>query len=361
MLPRSPWPGLLLMQFDRLNRREFITLLGGAAAAPPLLVTLAARARQLAMPVVGFLGAPWEAPYAKYAAVVREGLKDSGYVEGSNVAIEYRWAEGQYNRLGNMAAELVTRQVAVIVAIGGAPAALAAKAATSMIPIVFTLGADPIELGLVASLSRPGGNITGISLLNVTLEAKRLELLREMVPTASLIGMLINPSNPQSKTQMRQIQEAARAIGQQVLILGASTERELEAAVATFVDKRIGALIIGADTFFLSQAAQLGTLIERNGNLSCTGVGRERRFNELRSQPFGRISFVGGLCRQDSQWREAGRLAGPAADEIRVDHQSQNGEGASPDGSTDYANDPRRGDRVAWYLLHLLTTGFGGS
>jgi putative ABC transport system substrate-binding protein len=243
-----------------VKRRDFITLLGSAAVAGPLAV----RAQQPAMPVIGFLGAPAEAPYAKYTAAIREGLKETGYVEGQNVAIEYRWAEGQYDRLPNMAAELVIRRVAAIVPIGGAPAALAAKAATSTIPIVFTLGADPIELGLVASLNRPGGNITGVSFLNVALEGKRLELLREMVPTASLIGMLINPNNPQSKAQQRDVQEAARAIGQQVLILGAGTERELETAVATFVEKRTGALMIGADTFFLSQAAQLLTLTGRN-------------------------------------------------------------------------------------------------
>ena len=234
------------MEFLR-RRREFITLLGGAAAAWPL----SARAQQ-AIPVVGFLSAPSPAPYARYVAAVHQGLKEAGFVEGQNVRFEYRWAEGHYDRLPTMAMELVDRHVAVIVPIGGAPATVAAKAATSTIPIVFNMTADPLELGLVASLNRPGGNVTGVAMMGVELEVKRLELLRELVPISALIAVLVNPSNAQAETQSREVQNAARALGQQVLVLSASTERESERAFATLVQERVSGLLVGADTFFTS-------------------------------------------------------------------------------------------------------------
>ncbi len=243
-----------------MKRREFITLLGGAAVAWPL----AARAQQSAMLVIGFLGAPSPAPYARYVAAVHQGLKKAGYIEGQNVAIEYRWAEGHYDRLPALAAELVNRHAAVIVPIGGTPAVVAAKAATSTVPIVFIVGADPVELGLVASLNRPGGNLTGVSIMGVKLEAKRLELLRELVPGAALIAMLVNPSNAQAETQSRELERAARAVGQQVLILSASTEDELETAIATLVRERAGALLVGADTFFTSQPTLFVVLTARH-------------------------------------------------------------------------------------------------
>ena len=234
------------MEFLR-RRREFITLLGGAAAAWPL----SARAQQ-AIPVVGFLSAPSPAPYARYVAAVHQGLKEAGFVEGQNVRFEYRWAEGHYDRLPTMAMELVDRHVAVIVPIGGAPATVAAKAATSTISIVFNMTADPLELGLVASLNRPGGNVTGVAMMGVELEVKRLELLRELVPISALIAVLVNPSNAQAETQSREVQNAARALGQQVLVLSASTEREIERAFASLVQERASGLLVGADTFFTS-------------------------------------------------------------------------------------------------------------
>jgi putative tryptophan/tyrosine transport system substrate-binding protein len=233
----------------KMKRREFITLLSGGAVALPLAV----RAQQAAMPVIGFLGAPSPAPYARYVTAVHQGLKETGYIEGQNVAIEYRWAEGHYDRLPALAADLVNRHAAVIVPIGGTPAVVAAKTATSTVPIVFMAGADPVELGLVASLNRPGGNVTGVAIMGVELEAKRLELLRELVPGLALIAMLVNPSNAQAESQSRQLERAARAVGQQVLILSASTEDELETAIATLVRERAGALLVGADTFFTSQ------------------------------------------------------------------------------------------------------------
>ena len=241
------------------ERREFIAFIGGVAAAWPL----AARAQQPAMPVVGFLSAPSVAPYARYVAF-RQGLKEAGYVNGQNVTIQYRWADGQYDRLPALAAELITQRVAVIVPIGGAPATLAAKAATSTIPIVFNVTADPLELGLVASLNRPGGNATGVTMLGVELEAKRLELLRELVSTSALIAMLVNPNNAQAKAQSRDVQAAASAMHQQVVILDASTEREVEAAFTTLVQQRAGALLVGADTFFTSQPALFVVLTARH-------------------------------------------------------------------------------------------------
>jgi putative ABC transport system substrate-binding protein len=243
-----------------VKRREFITLLGGAAVSCPLI----ARAQQPGIPVVGFLGAPSAAPYARYIAAVHQGLKEVGYIEHQNVAMEYRWADGQYDRLPVFAADLVSRRVAVIVPIGGAPAVLAAKAATSSIPIVFNVGADPIQLGLVAKLNRPGGNITGVAMMTLEMETKRLELLHELAPTSAPIAILLNPSNAQAQSQEREIQRAARVIGRQVLVLNAGNEDEIEKAFAALVRERAGALLVAGDAFFTSQAVLFVVLTARH-------------------------------------------------------------------------------------------------
>jgi putative ABC transport system substrate-binding protein len=222
------------MQIDQLKRRELITLLGGAAAWP-----LAARAQQ-PMPVVGVLSAEWPDPFTDRLRAFHEGLRETGYVEGRNLAIEYRWAEGRNDRLPALAAELVRRQVTVIVTAGSTPAALAARAATTTtIPIVFYLGADPVEVGLVTSLSRPGGNLTGVVTLNVEVAAKRLELLHELVPTATIIAALVNPTAPVlAETMTRDLQAAARTLGLQLHVVHASEERDFDTVFASLVQLR---------------------------------------------------------------------------------------------------------------------------
>ena len=241
------------MRFNHLRRRDFITLLGGTAATWPL----AAQAQQPATPVIGFLG---ESPAEWVSDAFLHGLKETGYVDGVNVRIEYRWAEGQYPRLPALVADLIDQQVGLIVASAGTPAALAAKAATSTIPIVFIVGRDPVELGLVDSLSRPGGNITGVSLLNVELAAKRLELLREMVPKASLIGVLVNPNNRNAESYARGLEAAAPAVGLQVSIFRAGVEGALDTAFAEFVQQRVNAVIVAPDPFFDSRREKLVAL-----------------------------------------------------------------------------------------------------
>jgi putative ABC transport system substrate-binding protein len=242
-----------------MKRREFITLLGGAAAAWPR----AARAQQRALPVVGFLNGASPDGYADQVAAFRQGLKETGYVEGQNVAVEYRWAEGQYERLRVMLAELIRRQVAVIVA--NTPGNLAAKAATTTIPIVFTTGGDPVQMGLVARLSRPGGNVTGATQLNVEVAPKRLELAHELVPTATLIAVLVNPTSPNNtESSLRNLQVAARTLGLQLHVLHASTERDFDTVFATLVQLRAGALVIGTDAFFTGRGEQLAALALRH-------------------------------------------------------------------------------------------------
>jgi len=236
-----------------VKRREFISVIGGAAAWP-----LAARAQQSAMPVIGFLDPRSPHTLTDQLRAFRQGLKDTGYVDGENVSIEYRFAEGQYDRLPTLAAELVRRRVAVIATSGGPAVALAAKGATATIPIVFIVGEDPVRLGLVSSLGRPGGNLTGINFLIGELSAKRLGLLREFVPGAARIAVLVNPANATNvETTLRDVEPAALAMGLQIQILKAGTSSEIEAAFATFVRERPDALFVGNDAFFTSRSVQL--------------------------------------------------------------------------------------------------------
>jgi ABC-type uncharacterized transport system substrate-binding protein len=238
-----------------MRRRDLITLIGGATASS-VCWSFAARA-QPAMPVIGFLDRRSPDALADRLRAFRQGLKHSGYVEGENVAIEYRWAENQLDRLPGLAAELSRRPIAVIVASGGVPVIFGVKAATTMIPIVFLAAEDPVRLGLVASLARPGGNLTGINFFNSELAAKRLELLRELVPAATRVAVLVNPANITTESTLRDVQPAARAMGQQIQVFNASTSREIDAAFTTLVRERPDALFVAVDGFFDSRRVQL--------------------------------------------------------------------------------------------------------
>jgi putative ABC transport system substrate-binding protein len=241
-----------------MNRRQFITLLGGAAATWPL----AARAQQPPMPTIGFLNGSSAWDSAHLVTAFRQGLSEIGYVEGQNVVIDFRWAEGHYDRLPALAADLVRRQVAVIVS--NTPATIAAKATTTTIPIVFSTGSDPVRLAFVASLNRPGGNVTGVSFFSAVLEAKRLGILRELVPTAAMIAVLLNPKYPDAEAQSREIQEAAHTLGQQIEILRASTERDLDTAFAKLAELRAGGLLVCADPFLTSRRDYIVALATRH-------------------------------------------------------------------------------------------------
>ena len=241
-----------------MKRREFIALLGGAAAWP-----LAARAQQPAMPVIGFLNGASPGPFAPYVAAFRQGLAEGGYIEGQNVHIAFRWAEGQYDRLPALAADLVARRVTVI-SVFGPLAALAAKAATMTIPIVFSVGVDPVDIGLVASLNQPGGNLTGVTLLTTSLGAKRVGLLRELIPKADLIALLVNPNSPDSAPQVADVQVAAREAGQRVMVLNATTDPDIDAAFATLSRQRIGGLMVGGDQFLDTRRDRIVALAARH-------------------------------------------------------------------------------------------------
>jgi putative tryptophan/tyrosine transport system substrate-binding protein len=243
-----------------MKRRDFITLIGGAAAWP-----LAARAQQPAMPVIGVLYGGSSDAFAYLLTAIRRGLRESGYIEGRNVAIVYRWAEDRYDRVPALAEDLVRRQVDVMVAIGGGGyVAKAAKAATATIPIVFTTNLDPVKSGLVASLNHPGGNATGISFFGSLLEPKKLELMHELAPKASAIAILVNPNNPNTESTVKAVKEAADALGRSLVVATASTDREIEAAYATVVERRAGGLSVAADPFFNSRREQIVALSARH-------------------------------------------------------------------------------------------------
>jgi putative ABC transport system substrate-binding protein len=278
----------------RLKRREFITLFGGAAAAWPR----AARAQQPAMPVIGFMngGSPRAQTRVRALAAFRQGLSETGYVEGQNIKIEYRWAEDRYDQLPGMAADLVHRQVAVIAATS-TPAAVAAKAASTMIPIVFETGGDPIRLGLVTSLKRPGANITGVTQLNAEVAPKRLELLHELLPAARVIALLVNPADPAlTETTTRDLQATARVLDLQLHVLHANTENDFDAAFANLIQLRAGGLVIGVDAFFASWQERLAELALRH---AVPAVYENREF----AAAGGLVSYGGGIT-------DAYRLAG---------------------------------------------------
>jgi putative tryptophan/tyrosine transport system substrate-binding protein len=279
-----------------VKRREFITLLGGAAVAWPLV----ARAQQSAMPVVGFLSALGPRELTFVMPAFREGLSGVGFVEGRNVTMEYRWAEGDYQRLPHLATDLVNRKVAVIAVMSGTAAVLAAKAATTTIPIVFAIGGDPVASGLVASLNHPAGNITGVSFYNSPVVTKRWELARELASGESTIAMLVNPNNPLSVTEGNLVREAAAAVGQPLLIFSASSQRQMDDAFTAIKQQRVGALIISTDPFFFSERVKLIVLMARYA-IPTIFANREQ------AEAGGLISY--GASRADA-YRQAGTYVG---------------------------------------------------
>jgi ABC transporter substrate binding protein len=327
-----------------MRRRDFVSLIGGAAAWP-----LAARAQQRTMPVIGYLSSASPTQDAGRLRGFRQGLRETGYVEGQNVAIEYRWAEEQTDRLPALAADLVSRKVSVIAMAGQVLGAFAAKAATKTIPVVFLTGADPVAIGLVASLNRPGGNLTGVTTLSVELEPKRLELLQGLVPTATTIGALVNPTNPNAEIESKGLQAAARALGLNVPI-----RRQYRARFRYRLRQiaRIkGRRSRDRDRRTFHQPKRTSRRADgppwRTCDLSISRIRCRRGLDELWRQPCGHVPSVRGLRRPYPQGREAGRLAGPAGNESRADHQSQDRQSARADRPAAAHRPRRRGDRVS--------------
>jgi putative tryptophan/tyrosine transport system substrate-binding protein len=275
-----------------MRRRQFIVAVAGAAAWP-----LSARPQQPTIPVIGFLSAGSPVTFTPQLAGFRRGLDEVGYTEGRNVAIEFRWAEGRYDRLPGLASELVRRQVAVIAAVGGSASGLAAKATTATIPIVFTSGGDPVRVGLVANLNRPGGNITGVNLFASTLAAKRLELLHELVPKATMIAMLVNPTNPNAEPDIKEVEAAARTIGLQLMVVRASNQSDLDAAFRTMSQRRVDALLVGADPLFDNNARDQTIALASRYSLPAIYDWRD-------------VTAVGGFASYGSNLTDGYRLAG---------------------------------------------------
>jgi putative ABC transport system substrate-binding protein len=289
-----------------MRRREFIGLIGGLAAFP-----LTARAQQGSMPVVGFLGTSSAELFAQPLRAFREGLRETGYVEGRNVAIEFRWANGQNDRLPELAADLVRRQVSVIAAPGSTPAALAAKAATATIPIVFQVGVDPVVAGLVTSLARPDGNVTGVTNINTELVSKRLELLREVVPKAAVVALLVNPTSREiTESVSKDLQLTAWSLGLQLRILEASTDRDFDTVFATLKQLQVGALVIAPDAFFISRTEQLGALTARHAVPAVT--------------QFREFAVAGGLMSYGGSFTEPTRQVGIYTGRILKGEKPQN-------------------------------------
>ncbi len=305
-----------------MRRREFIALVGGVAAWPH-----AGRSQQSAMPVIGYLGAQSPAVFASRVRAFRQGLAELGFVEGRNVAIEFRWAEGQHNRLAALAAELVNLQVTVIVAPGGAPAALAARSATTTIPIVFEMGADPVAMGLVDSLSRPGGNLTGVSSLSVEVTPKRVEFLHQVLPTAGVFAVLVNPTSPTAESQLRDLQSAAGTLGLKLHVLHASAARDLDTVFATLSQLRASGLVIASDTFLGTHGEQLAALAVRH---AMPAVHQSRDF-----------TIAGGLMSYGGSFVESHRQAGSFTGRIIM--------GAKP------ADLPVRQVTIIEFLINLRT------
>ena len=327
-----------------IGRRKLLAALGGAAAAWPL----AARAQRPTMPAIGFLHGGFSESNEHRIAAFRKGLNETGYIDGENVAIEFRWAHDQTGRLPELAGDLVRRQVAVIVTPGSTTSTHAAKAATSTIPIVFGIGGDPVNEGLVQSLARPGGNITGVAFMTEELGAKRLGLLHELLPSATRVAHLVNPNNPLTAPLVADVQTAASSIGMQIEVITATNKSEIDLAFANMAQKRADALLIAGDALLYGRRLQIAILAARH---AVATVFANRDFpeaggHELRTQYDGHDPPGWHLCGSHSQGREGGRLADNTGDQIRTRHQSANRQNYRRRNSSDPARPRRRGDRV---------------